>query len=141
MFDQDKLNFALTKKSLDILSSLVDKRSSKTSYDGEKLVGSTISSVFHLFDELMHECIPDLYQSEWLLISKSLFSDSNQQQLPCSIKEMKRELVLSLEDMESNKLYQVNSFELSKKISGFSNVELCAIYYHIQKSFIAKRKS
>ena len=52
MFDQDKLNFALTKKSLDILSSLVDKRSSKTSYDGEKLVGSTISSVFHLFDGL-----------------------------------------------------------------------------------------
>lgn len=129
-------------KSREILFSLVDRADPQGLASGnDDVFEATISSIFQLFDELMRKYTPALYQSEWLLIYKSLSSISGVQRLPNSIQRVRTALIMSLEDLGSDELYKVDNFELSKKIAGFSDSSVCAIYYHFQKSLVATKRN
>ncbi|MGQ0333485.1 hypothetical protein [Halomonas elongata] len=100
----------------------------------------TISAVFQLFSDLMTGSTPDLYHWEWEIISKALSKSPTQVcRLPSNINSARSRLVLSVEDVLSEG-ENVNSFELSKKLAGLSDSEVCAIYWHIQKYLVAKSR-
>lgn len=96
--------------------------------------------VIQLFEELMNKNTPDLYQSEWKLIYKSLLSNSEFLQIPESTQQLKEDLIVSLEDLGDDALYVVNPFELSEKLAGFSDVSLCSTFFHIHKAAVAAKE-
>ncbi len=48
---------------------------------------------------------------------------------------------MSIEDIEYNKITQIDNFELSKKLAGFSDISLCAVYCHVQKYLVANKRN
>lgn len=89
----------------------------------------------------MIENTPDLYQAEWLRISRAIENTHMQKhRLPISTLIAKSKLVGSLEDTDSLD-GEINNFELSKKVAGFSAITLCSILYHVQRYFVAKNRS
>lgn len=101
----------------------------------------TISSILQLFADLMEGHTPDLYVWEWQTISEALAASSRgRYRLPPNIDAARNRLVLSVEDMFSEG-EDSNSFDLSKKLAGLNNLEVCAIYWHVQKHLVAKSKN
>ncbi len=142
MNKKDIMDIFFSNKSREILFSLVDREDPNSSATGnDDVFEPTISSIFQLFDELMLKNTPDLYQAEWLLLYKSLSSISGVQRLPNSIQRIRTAVIMSLEDLGSDELYKVNNFELSKKLAGFSDLSLCAIYYQVQKALVATKRN
>ncbi len=142
MKEKEIMNVLFNDISREVLFSLVDREDPSGSAKGkDDVFEPTISSIFLLFDELMCENVPDLYQAEWLLIFKSLSSTFGVHRLPNSTEHIRQSLILSLEDLESNELYIVDSLELAKKLAGFSDLSLCAIYYQIQRAIVAVKRN
>ncbi|HHK8423497.1 TPA: hypothetical protein ACQYBJ_004559, partial [Vibrio parahaemolyticus] len=142
MIKKDMMDILFNNKSREILFSLVDRNDPNSlATDNDDVFEPTISSIFQLFDELMCKNTPDLYQAEWLLLYKSLSSISGAQRLPNSIQRIRTALIMSLEDLGSDELYKVDNFELSKKLAGFSDLSLCAIYYQVQKALVATKRN
>ncbi|GLQ71043.1 hypothetical protein [Vibrio penaeicida] len=140
MNNKDPIDFLFSDTSREILFKLVDKKHPKELASGtDDVFEPTISAVFVLFDELMNKSTPDLYHSEWLLITEALTNKYTPYRLMNSLNGMKRELVMSLEDLGGKELFNIDSFELSKKIAGFSDIEICAVYYQIHQNLIANK--
>ncbi|USD58788.1 hypothetical protein J4N45_14570 [Vibrio sp. SCSIO 43140] len=140
MKKDDLIDFFFNDSSREILFNLVDKKQQKGLATGsDDVFEPTISAVFILFDELMKKNTPDLYESEWLLIAEAFVSKSTPYRLTSSLAYMRRELVISLEDLGDGELFQINSFELSKKIAGFSDIEISAVYYQVHQYLVAKK--
>lgn len=100
----------------------------------------TISAIIKLFESLMLDRIPDLYQAEWLRIVRAVGNTTSQHhRLSTNIESVRSTLVMSLEDTESLS-GEIDNFELSKKIAGFDAVALCSILYQAQKYFVAKKQ-
>ncbi len=142
MVKQDSLEVYLNDDSRKILFSLVDRLNWEgPASDSNDVFEPTLSAIFLLFDELMQQHTPDLYQSEWSMIYKALSSSSGLKRIPSSIERIRANLVLQLEDLGNDSIYLIDGFELSKKIAGFSDVCLCAIFYHVQKALVSARRN
>lgn len=96
----------------------------------------TISSVFTLFNQLLFKNTPDLYRAEWETISKALEPKDEVSRLPRDLTSARRTLILSLEDLHSEG-NGFHSFELAHKIAGFEDIQICAIFWHIQSYHVA----
>jgi len=128
-------------KARSILFDLVDRTNSSqpTSSSEDNTFEPTISAVFSLFHDLMLKNTPDLYQAKWLRIIRAIEKTRLQKhRLPVNTDAARSKLIMSLEDTDSLD-GEINNFELSKKLAGFSLVEICSILYHSQKYYVAKR--
>ena len=127
-----------------ILYSLVDRnKPSKGLVDAnDDYFQPTISALFMVFKDIMVESTPDLCQAEWKMICQALeqSSISRIQRLPSTLGEMRPNIVMSLEDLAVFN-GEIGGIELSRKIAGFSSISACAIYYHAQKYFVAKKRN
>ncbi|MCF6204541.1 MAG: hypothetical protein L3J59_12890 [Methylococcaceae bacterium] len=138
---RDELEVLFDDKARSILFDLVDRTnpSQPTSSSEDDTFEPTISAVFSLFHDLMVKNTPDLYQAEWLRIIRAIENTRLQKhRLPVNTDAARSKLIMSLEDTDSLD-GEINNFELSKKLAGFSLVEICSILYHSQKYYVAKR--
>jgi hypothetical protein len=97
----------------------------------------TFSAIIGLFGELVEENTPDLYLAEWELIANSLDPISGHQRLPNTLDKLTSQLILSLEDMDMRD-GKIDSHLLGWKLAGLEKLQLCAIYYHVQKYLVAE---
>jgi len=138
---RDALEVFFDDKARSILFGLVDRTnpSQPTLNTEDDTFEPTISAVFSLFHDLMVKNTPDLYQAEWLRIARSIENTRlHKHRLPVNTEAARSKLIMSLEDTNSLD-GEINNFELSKKIAGFSLVEMCSILYHAQKYYVSKR--
>jgi hypothetical protein len=125
-----------------ILFSLVDRKNPHelTFNKMDDKFEPTISAIIKLFESLMIDGVPDLYQAEWLRIVRAVENTRyKHHRLSTNIKSVRSTLVMSLEDTDSLN-GEIDNFELSKKIAGFDAVALCSILYQTQKYFVAKKQ-
>ncbi|HID8387716.1 TPA: hypothetical protein ACXIJJ_000001, partial [Pseudomonas aeruginosa] len=140
MAKQDPIDIYFTPQARDILFSLTDRKDPFGLAAGsDDTFQHTISSVFTLFSALLEQHTPDLYLAEWNLIANSLRPLHGMQRLPMNLGAIASQLVLSLEDTPRS-IDGIEPMELSMKIAGFSDVQLCAIYYHVQKYIVAQKR-
>lgn len=105
----------------------------------DELLGHTTSAMIGLLADLLEANTPDLYMAEWQLIADSLEPAAGYQRLPLSVQRLSSELVLSLEDMDVND-GRIASHLLGWKLAGLHELQLCAVYYHVQKYLAAEFK-
>jgi len=138
---KDALEVFFDDEARSILFRLVDRNTIDPTWEaGNDYFEPTISAIFKLFHEIMNDNTPDLYQSEWLRLARSIENTRLQRhQLPSDTSSARSKLVMSLEDTNSID-GEINNFELSKKLAGFDGAALCSILYHLQQYFVAKRR-
>ncbi|TPG94639.1 hypothetical protein EAH72_17005 [Pseudomonas caspiana] len=139
MRNQDPLTLYFNDVARNILYSLVDRKDPDGPAAGsDDTFEHSISAVFTLFALLAESNTPDLYPAEWQMVVDCQ-RQVGKQRLPGSLEELSSNLVLSIEDL-SGRDGDINSLQLAWKIAGFSSVQQCAVFYHVQRHLVAKNR-
>lgn len=134
--EQDPLNYLFDDQSRNLIYGLVDRKDpAGRAGDKDDLFQPTLSSVCKLFNELLQTSTPALYENEWEAIVTTFEKRQRPFRLPPDCEYAKCTIVLSLEDTADR-----FAIELSKKIGGFSDLEICSIFLEVQKHLVAKNR-
>lgn len=124
----------------EILYSLVHRKEpAALARDEDDIFEPTISSVFQLLSGLMKSYLPDLYEREWKLIVHALDRPwQGPYRLPSDLRDARARLIAVEDLVDSNG--DISSYELSKKLAGFNDAEICAIMWEAQKCLVARSR-
>jgi hypothetical protein len=138
--NQDSIDIYFNKESKEILYSLVHRKNPSGLATGDDDVFEpTISAVFLLWEDLLTRNIPDLYTEEWALLIEALESSATKHRLEATIDSARNRLVLALEDLLDGGT-PIDSFTFAKKLAGFSDINILAIQWVVQKCLVAKSR-
>ena len=141
MKKKDSIDVFFGNEAKRVLYSLVHRANPSGKATGnDDVFEPTISIVFMLLDDLLNKNIPDLYVEEWSLIFKALEKPVHGvHRLSLEIKDVRSHLVLSLEDLYGEES-PINNFELSKKLAGFTDLQIYSIQWIVQKHHVARSR-
>lgn len=144
----------MRRKTQDLMTLLFDDNARAELYDltfrkdptdiatgDDHVFGPTISSIFLLFSEFMKQWTPNLYAWEWKTIVQAQGHLPTQMRvLPDDIDMARAWLLMSVEDLPSTN-GEVSNWELSRKLYNLSDMEICAVHWHVQKYYVARLRN